>query len=292
MTRADSGAETGAGQEAGAGREAGPAGPSGTVRQEPPGRPAPDRRLLITGGLAAACVVLFLSVFIASHLTRTSGQQETVHTGEFERIEISAGNAVTVRADPAADAVRARWELSWSLFEPRVIEEADGDTLRLSVRCAGLPGRGCGSSVTLTVPQAAAVRVSAGGAVRVSGVAGGVEVAGGEGAVEVFDSAGPVVLHTREGAVTGTGLAGPAQVSTRNGDVSLSFAAAPPEARVSSRDGSVDLALPEPPEGYALDIAQRGGAADIALASRPDSPRTVSVTTRDGTVRVRPAGDS
>ncbi|MEV8115876.1 hypothetical protein AB0O69_13410 [Streptomyces xiamenensis] len=286
MTRADGGTETGAGREAGA------AGPAGTVREDRPGHLAPDRRLLITGGLAAACVVLFLSVFIASHLTRTSGQQETVHTGEFERIEISAGNAVTVRADPAADAVRARWELSWSLLEPRVIEEADGDTLRLSVRCAGLPGRGCDSSVTLTVPRTAAVRVSAGGAVRVTGVAGGVEVAGGEGAVEVFDSAGPLVLHTREGAVTGTGLAGPAQVSTRNGDVSLGFDAAPPEVRVSSRDGSVDLALPEPPEGYALDVAQRGGAADIALASRPDSPRTVSVTTRDGTVRVRPAGDS
>ncbi|MFB4195438.1 DUF4097 family beta strand repeat-containing protein [Streptomyces carpaticus] len=265
---------------------------TGTEREVPPPPPVPDRRLLITGGLSAACVVLFLSLFIASHLTRTSDQRETVHPGDFDRVEVSASGPVTVRAEPGAESVRARWELSWSLFEPRVVQEEDGGTLRLSVSCPGLPGRSCGSSVTLVVPRQAAVRVSASGAVQVNGVAGGVEVAGEDGAVDVSDSPGPVWISTRDGSVTGTALTGATDVSTRNGDVALRFGEAPPEVRAATRDGAVDLVLPEPPEGYALHIDRREGAADVGLASRADSERTVTVSTRDGTVRVRPAGNS
>ncbi|WP_183091252.1 hypothetical protein [Streptomyces radicis] len=250
------------------------------------GPPAPDRRLLLLGSLASALVVLLLSTFIASHLTRTTETRSTTHPGAFDRVAVTVSGDATVRGTDA-EAVEAEWSLSWSLFRPEVSARRDGDTLRLSLSCPGLPGQDCDASVALRVPATAAVDITAPGTIDVAGITGGVRASGQAGPIRLADVAGPLELRGRDGTITGDRLGGgPAEVRTRDGAIALRFAEPPDALAVDTRDGSVELALPEVAQGYAVETTGRGGEAEVSFPSSPDSGRSVRVGTRDGAVAV------
>lgn len=248
-----------------------------------------DRLVRAAGTALTAVTVLLLTVFVASHLTRSSDRQALTYDGEFTTVEVSVTGTALVTAT-AASSVRAEWDLSWSLFRPQVEESTDGDTLRLSVSCNDGPGRDCSSAVALYVPARVAVVVNAPDGVWANGVRGGVRAVSEDGPVTVKDVAGPVHLETRDGSVSASELASrEVRADTRDGAVSLSLTAPPQSVRVGTRDARTDLVLPSARGGYALDIDRQDGSQHVDVPVNPRSERQVTIRSRNADVRVEAA---
>lgn len=244
------------------------------------------RALLLSSTALTLSFVLLLSLFIASHLTRSSHRHHATYSGDFTRIEVTVNGAATV-AGSARSSVRAEWDLSWSLSRPRVEARAEGGALRLSVSCPGMPGRGCSSSTVLSVPAHARVQVSADEGVRVRGVRGGLSARTRGGDVALDDVRGHVEARTREGRIEATGLSGrTVEAASRDGSVRLAFARPPRTVDVATRDGHASLALPRVAGGYAVRTGGGTAAARVTAPTNPGSARSVTVRSRDTQIRV------
>jgi hypothetical protein len=246
-----------------------------------------DRAVFFAGAVLTVFVILYTSLFIASHLTRSSENRRAIYPGDFTRIEVSVSGTATVTGT-SASSVHADWDLSWSLFRPHVEKEIDGSTLRLSVSCSSVPGRDCASSVVLSVPSRAAVSVSAAGGVQATDVQGGLKARTRDGQVHLRDVKGAVDLGTRGGSINAEGLAGgELQATSRDGSMKLVFSGPPRSVAVATRDGRASLALPPVTDGYALKINRRGGSEHVAIASNPQSSRTITLRSRDGDLSIQ-----
>ncbi|MBR8641351.1 hypothetical protein KEF29_23625 [Streptomyces tuirus] len=191
-----------------------------------------DRVLFAAGAVLTVFVILYTSLFIASHLTRSSEHHNATYSGDFTRIEVSVSGTATVTGT-STSSVHADWDLSWSLFRPRIETDIDGSTLRLSVSCSNTPGRDCASSVALSVPIRAAVSVSAAGGVQATDVQGGLKARTRDGQLDLRDVKGAVDLGTRGGAINAEGLGGSElHARSRDGSMKLVFSA-PHEASKS-----------------------------------------------------------
>jgi hypothetical protein len=245
-----------------------------------------NRALVAVGTALTAFIVLFLSTFIASHLTRSSASRSVSYSGDFTRVDVSVSGTAIV-AGSSDSSVRADWDLSWSLFRPHIKKTVDGQVLRLSVSCPSLPGRDCSSSVTLSVPANAAVSVSAAGGVQAQGVHGGLKAQTRDGRIDLTDLEGPVDLQTRGGTVKARKLtSAEVRAESRDGPMTFELSAPPRTVHISTRDGRTSLALPRVDGGYALRIGRHGGSEHVTIPSNPESSRAVTIRSHDADLRI------
>ena len=130
-----------------------------------------------------------------------------------------------------------------------------GDTLRLSVDCAGLVFH-CGSRFRVAVPPGVSVVVRSGsGSDTVAGLAGAVVIDGGSGAVQVSGTFGPLRVSVGSGSITASAVRSPTvRVTADAGSVDVRFAAAP--RQVDIRTGSGDATAVVPGHGHRQRPAQ------------------------------------
>ncbi len=193
-------------------------------------------------------------------------------------------------------------------------------------------GRGWGrdrrarANFTIEVPRGVVVRVSSGnGDVRVDGATADVHAASGNGDVSVGSGAatvrattgngavrvdaarGPVNATSGNGRVTVSTAVGPVEASTGNGEINVSMAAlrGRDDLEFSSGNGSITLTLPRDFSAE-LDASTGNGGVDSEFPMRVqgrmnrqrvratigDGGRRLHVSTGNGTIRLRRAGES
>lgn len=228
-------------------------------------------------GLGVALAVLLVAggaLNLAGTLARESAQVHRTYTGvRVVDVDVSI-ESVEVRAG-AGDGTRLDRTVSWSLGRPTYTQRQVGDQLVLRSSCPVLSmGRGCGGTVRLVVPAATVVRAhSSAGSVRVTGVAGRLD------------------LDSSAGSVTGDALAaGRVSATSSAGSVHLTFATAPTDVRADSSAGSVEVLLPHGPESYRVTGESMTHAIDASVRTDPSSARHVVATSSAGSVRVGYAG--
>ena len=129
------------------------------------------------------------------------------------------------------------------------------------------------------------------GPVRVSDVAGAVEVSSDNSSIELRGLSGPVTVHSANGPVVGEELRSPSvEASTENGSVDLGFTVAPDTVLATSENGSVEVRLPEADGDYRVDAGTDNGSTAIEVATDPASRRSVVLRSDNGDLRVLPAG--
>lgn len=106
------------------------------------------------------------------------------------------------------------------------------------------------------------------------------------GAVRITDLAGDVNVTTEAGAVEGTRLsAKKVVVSTQAGGTALQFSGAPSLVRSSTELGAVEVSVPTG-TAYAVDVHTTVGATKVTVPQDPQSDHTIEVRAEMGAVSV------
>jgi DUF4097 and DUF4098 domain-containing protein YvlB len=167
-----------------------------------------------------------------------------------------------------------------------------GDRLVVSSSCPFSPGLPCTGRVRLTVPSDVAVLGgSSDGHLLLSDLTGPIDVHNADGGVELRDVTGRLRLSTSDGSVQAEGLTSDqVTVDTSDGSVRLSFAEPPSTVRAATSDGSLEIVGPNDGTAYAVTVSVSDGSQQVDVPTDPGSARKISIHTRDGSVRVLPAG--
>ncbi|MEV0096639.1 DUF4097 family beta strand repeat-containing protein [Streptomyces sp. NPDC050738] len=260
----------------------------------PPQAPGPRRRgLWITVAvLSALLIVAPVSAEAWAQLARQSRSYTSTETTEqhpVKAVEVDGGSSeVSVSAGTDSE-VRIHQELNWSLRRPVVSKSWYGDTLKVSTACDGtlaLTSLGCSVKLELAVPAGISVKVVSGsGPVRVSGLAGVLDVKSTSGSVRLYGVRGPTHVRVGSGSVEGVALGSQTvDAHAGSGEVSLDFAAPPRELTGSVGSGEFSATLP-PGSRYRVQGSARSGSREIDSALiDPASDRVIDASSGSGTV--------
>ncbi|HEX3921370.1 MAG TPA: hypothetical protein VHY31_03710 [Streptosporangiaceae bacterium] len=239
--------------------------------------------------LAATATVVMLAV-------TGCGSSRTVHAQTSfgfsgSRLVIDAGGSdLRVVAGGGPGVGVQRWVSGTAAKPGHASWTLAGDTLRLSIDCAGLVFS-CGSRFQVAVPRGVAVVVHSGsGQDTVSGLSGPVVIDGSNGQVRLGDVSGPLQVSTGSGDVTASGIRSAAvRVNTNQGSVDIGFAAAPQSAEITCGTGNATARLPLAGYRYRVLVTSGTGAARSRVPDDPASSRLVRVSSSQGTATVLPA---
>jgi hypothetical protein len=242
--------------------------------------------LILAVGLAGAGVVWMARRGI------TVDRGTSTHSGPIARVEvqIDAGK-VDVAAGPDGDAdAGVRRERHYLTAAPALTETFVDGVLRITGSCPRIVAIECAVDIRVDAPPATPVLVRSGrGAVSVTGMTGGVDVATSAGAVHLSGIGGPITARTSTGAIDGVDLAPTAvDATTSAGAIRLSLSQPAQRIDLASGDGAVDLALPGAEGGYRVTTTSRTGTVAVTVAQDPTSGRAVSARTGAGRITVHP----
>ncbi len=209
-----------------------------------------------------------------------SGSRLVIDAGGSDLRVVAGGPGIGVQRWVSGTAAKPG-HASWTLA---------GDTLRLSIDCAGLVFS-CGARFQVAVPPGVAVVVRSGsGQDTVSGLYGPVVIDGSSGQVRLSDVSGPLQVSTGSGGVTASGVRSAAvRVNTNQGSVDIGFAAAPQSVEITCGTGSAAARLPLAGYRYDVLVTSGTGAARSRVPDDPASGRLVRVSSSQGTATVLPA---
>ncbi|HEV2802054.1 MAG TPA: DUF4097 family beta strand repeat-containing protein [Pyrinomonadaceae bacterium] len=223
-------------------------------------------------------------------------------------INIQPSNDSTVRYTAVK---RARDEKSMRGIRLRA--EQSGDTVNIIAefdKTQESAEYGTGAAVALDVwlPRNANVTVKSGdGRLRLSGIAGEIELNTGDGSVDVMESRGRLRVQTGDGRVRVAGFDGDAAVQTGDGRISLDGRFTKLSARTG--DGAISLGLPDGTNATietdsvrvindVSAVAEDGGGGDDTYERRVRRWRVgsgagtqINLRTGDGQIFLRRAGD-
>jgi hypothetical protein len=173
----------------------------------------------------------------------------------------------------------------------RTVTEAavEGDTLVVDMDCpTGLPVW-CSVDYHLVVPRDLDVDArNDNGRLTLRDLDGDVIASGDNGGIELARLSGDVEVDTQNGGIRAGGLRGEAITArSQHGSVRLTFAAAPITVIARTSDGAVEVVVPDDGTTYRVDADNFVGSIDAAIRTDPDSDRSISAITRNGSVTVR-----
>jgi Putative adhesin len=239
---------------------------------------------------------LALAVTATSLTIAACGSGATTH----ERHSFGFGGAGLVIDDTSSDLQVVpgngpgievqRWLTGTAAKPGHATWTLSGNTLRLSIDCAGLVFS-CGSRFEVAVPRAVAVTINSGNNTdTVSGLSSPVTVVGDQGGVNVSGVSGVLRVSTGSGSVSATAVRSAAvSVSTDQGGVDLSFAAVPRSVEVRCSSGSATVRLPAAGHQYRVLVSSGTGSASSKVKNSPASASVVRVSSGSGGAAVLPA---
>ncbi|GAA1353946.1 hypothetical protein [Streptomyces beijiangensis] len=244
--------------------------------------------------LSALFIVAPVGAEAWAQLARQSHSYTSTETTEQHRVravEVDGGSSDVSVSAGTDNAVKIHQELSWSLRRPVVHRSWDGDTLKVSTACDGvlaLTSLGCEIKLELAVPAGISVKVvNSSGPVRVSGLAGPLDVRSTSGSVQLYGVRGPVKAKVGSGSVKGVALGSPTvDARAGSGQVSLDFAAPPRELTGSVGAGEFAATVP-PGSRYRVQGSTGSGSREIDSAlTEPASDLVIDASSGSGTVRI------
>jgi hypothetical protein len=217
-------------------------------------------------GAGAACAV---TPFPRPSHTEQQSQtyQHAISAIEFNvdsgDLRLTAGKAT----GPSDITVGRR--LGWTHTRPRITEEWQGDTLRITSTC---PESACYTDYTVTVPSN--VRIKA-------------DTAAGD--IRVMGASGALTLHSGAGDISATSLGSPNVDATTNaGDITVRLAVIPATVSARSAAGDVEVSVPDAgPEGYRVQASTSAGDNRVGVTANAASTHTVVATSNAGDITVR-----
>lgn len=243
---------------------------------------------VLTVAALAGCSTEEVSDGKAEHRSfALSGKRLTVVSddGKVELVPVragkqgGAGRKLEVTRWFKASKVKGKASVSWRM---------EGDTLRLKTTCTGIIVD-CDTRHRVKVPDDVAVSVRArDGNVVADGFRTPLTIRTKDGNVNVRDARAPLTISTSDGNVRAERLRSPSvSAQSRDGYLKLGFSEAPSSVRTGSRDGSTTVTAPRTP--YAVRTDVRDGSAEVSLPRDDASSRSISATSRDGDVTLRPS---
>lgn len=229
----------------------------------------------------------------------SKGVELVIVKTERGAVEISAGGS-TITVEKIVPAAPDKCE-----FEA----ELSGKTLVLAARSLGKwirPGA-CSTGFKVRVPAKTALEAATGtGDMRVSGIAGGMNLTSGTGRIQVHEVTGSLAVKggtsviegiarvpqldamAGSGAIRLKGLKGTAQVRSGSGEVRLEWSAAPKEGEAEVRTGSGDATVVFP-AGTALraKLLSAAGESFNEIGETEGAAFKVSVLSGSGNAAIR-----
>lgn len=229
-------------------------------------------------------------VLLSSHDLAASTQFDL--PGDTLTIESDDGGVRLVRGEPGPLRVDRKTTESIRGADPEW--SLQGGTLRLETNCPTFFAVNCDGDYTVMVPPTVkTVKVRTGdGSISVRGLEADIDLYSGDGSVTVRDvRAATLKLSTGDGSVSvDRTAAGSVTASSGDGSVGLTLTEAPMHVKASTGDGSLRLTLPRTEDSYRTKISVGDGSQSIQIRQDPDSPRTVELSSGDGSVRAQYAG--
>ena len=174
--------------------------------------------------------------------------------------------------------------------DPKVTWSMADDRLKLRVRCSGVVAD-CSAKHRIEVPRGVSVVVRNGdGTVTARGFDQPLDIRSEDGSVTVKDSTGPLRLRTDDGSIRALGVRSQqVRAHSKDGSVRLELASVPDLVESSSDDGSLTIELPR--ETYRVTADSDDGSVKVSVPRAESSSHVVSAKTKDGSIRVRAAGE-
>ncbi|HEX3003556.1 MAG TPA: DUF4097 family beta strand repeat-containing protein [Angustibacter sp.] len=241
----------------------------------PPQAAPPRRGSGLAAPIVAALVIVGLIVVIAGLFVATTvGGRQSRHLSEtytgVRTIDVQVSAEAVELVASADDVTRLDRTATWSVREPRLTQQLDGDRLVVRSSCPFGFGLGCSGRVRIDVPSGVDVRVhSSAGAVRAEGLSGALD------------------LSTSAGSVRATNLtSSDVRASSSAGSVTVELASEPMRVTASSSAGSVTVLLPRGDATYRVSAKTSAGSENVDVRTDPASDRVVDVHSSAGSVRV------
>lgn len=262
-------------------------------------------RTSVRGGLVVLGVVL--TAILAATLggeARNIEQADLTVTEPVTRIvvDIDSGSVAIVAGGSTVEVKR---ELRFGDDRPSVEARVEGDVLRIESDCPSTFLSSCRVDHSLTVPEGISITVETGsGSIDVDGLSGSVNVHSGSGRIDLRRLRGAVTVDASSGSVDLEDLSGDVDVQTGSGSISggaissatfvgeagsgsitLDFEEGLARLDLSTGSGSVQVTVPG--GAYRLDLRSSSGSTGFSgVSDDPSAPRTISIHTGSGSVRV------
>jgi len=220
--------------------------------------------------MLALVAVAWGAVSVATTLAGATRVIDGRHA-DIRTVEVHAGmGVVRVAGREAATDVVLRQRQRWHLRTPRFAAVREGDRLVVRSSCPWNVGRPCDGALDLTVPPGTAL-----------------EIRSEDGAVGLRGLSGSVTVRSGDGPISATALRA-ADVDLVAGDarVDVAFITAPGRIRAAAADGAVDIRVPRDGRPWRVDGRTGDAPREVGIAVDPTAPRTITVDTADGPVRI------
>jgi len=222
--------------------------------------------------------------------------EEHTERSTFESAEVSAlaveneNGSVTITAAPG-DTVTVVAEVSNGWKSTEVSTELVDGVLELRADCPVFVSPWCSVDYTVSIPADRPVTVDGSGSVRVRGMTASVDIDSDDGRVELDDIGGTIDVSNDDGRIVGRRLTSRSVDATnQNGSIELSFLDPPQSVAAHTSNGSIDVVVPDTEVLYRVEMDTSHGGTDNLVRTDPNSDRVIDLSTRNGSITVRPPG--
>lgn len=207
-------------------------------------------------------------------------------------VHVDSGTVTVIGSDTDSIVIDGKVSDGWVHSE--LTAHVSGDVARVRGRCPVLATNWCRTDVTVEVPADASLVVrGAHDTVRISGVAGAVDVSNRRGRIELADLSGPLTVRNDHGRIEGHDLSSQT-MDARNGHgrIDVMFIAPPDSVAARTSHGRIDVVVPDVDDAYQVHIASDHGSTETLVRTDPSSPRHIEATSDHGSVSVRTSAGS
>jgi hypothetical protein len=248
------------------------------------------RLWIIVGSLLTLAVLGFGTYSVVNQVAH----EEVTETATFaadglKKIRLHNENGRVEIVGDDVDQISLVAEVSHGLRRTVTHADVEGDTLVVDMDCpTGIPVW-CSVDYQIVVPNDLDVDVrNENGHLTLQDLDGDVKAHGDNGGVELARLSGDVDVQTLNGSVRAGGLTvDTVRAESRHGSVRLTFAEAPTTVTARTRDGAVEVVVPDDDATYRVDADSFVGSIDTPVRIDPSSERSITATTRHGSVTVR-----
>ena len=272
--------------------------PTGPAAPLPPPR-RPERRTpagvrvlwkVLAGVFILAALVWgpYQVVTLLAHEERTVQYSFAAADVELLEIESSSGSIDIVASERSTIDVVAR--ISDGLRRTGESAELVDGVVQLRSTCPNFGSDFCWVDYEIQVPRDLRIVIDGdNGSIDVTGSTAQMTIDSDNGSIRVRGASGRLDLTNDNGRIEATELRSPVVTAdSDNGRIQLEFAAAPTTVVATTDNGSVLVVVPDDGTAYNVDASTDNGSEDTDDVNQdPDSDRTISVRSDNGSVTVR-----
>lgn len=264
---------------------------TGAAGRDPGSRAARVVWLTLGGILAIAALAwgTYSVISVLAHEEHT--ERSTFASSDVSSLRVSnESGSVTITATPG-DTVTVVAGVSDGWQTTDMSMQVVGGVLELQTDCPAFVSPWCSVDFTVSIPADRPITVDGSGAVRVRGMSESVDIDSDDGRIELDDISGTIDVSNDDGRIVGRRLTAPSvDARNTNGSIELSFIDPPQSVVARTSNGSIDVVVPDAEVLYRVEMDTSHGGTDNLVRTDPNSDHVIDLSTRNGSITVRPPG--